>query len=388
MENRNLYYHKCTDNRVVIGLFLVQLPADQEVSLNLYQLITKEIKYEDESRRVIVSLRVLYLIVFFAFLLDNVWAGKDLLFTYPVRIIIFFLALIALFIYTYSSRTKPALILFVVYMFLWTIFMIPCIGWSAGMQNYIIMILMLSFFATHTKLSFKISLAAFVLLVRIVMIWVYGGAKSAIEISPATDKLLQVTNISAVYLGIIFLSYFYSKKDNQEEGKLIQYNVRLKNEASTDQLTGLWNRRRAYEFLKGLYEDPEVHFITIAMGDIDFFKKVNDTYGHDAGDMVLKNVADTMKSACRSDTFLARWGGEEFLLIFPNCNGDDAFVALQRIRLAIEKSTTEVNETAINVTMTFGLTEADMREKIDVSIKAADSMLYIGKQNGRNQVVY
>lgn len=250
------------------------------------------------------------------------------------------------------------------------------------------MILMLSFFATHTKLSFKISLAAFVLLVRIVMIWVYGGAKSAIEISPATDKLLQVTNISAVYLGIIFLSYFYSKKDNQEEGKLIQYNVRLKNEASTDQLTGLWNRRRAYEFLKGLYEDPEVHFITIAMGDIDFFKKVNDTYGHDAGDMVLKNVADTMKSACRSDTFLARWGGEEFLLIFPNCNGDDAFVALQRIRLAIEKSTTEVNETAINVTMTFGLTEADMREKIDVSIKAADSMLYIGKQNGRNQVVY
>ena len=126
----------------------------------------------------------------------------------------------------------------------------------------------------------------------------------------------------------------------------------------------------------------------MAMGDIDFFKKVNDTYGHDAGDEVLKTVARVMKEKCRSTSVIARWGGEEFLIILPDCNGDNAFIAIERLRNEIQNTIINVDGQEIKVTMTFGLTEFGITSSIDGLIKEADEKLYHGKTNGRNQVVY
>ena len=126
----------------------------------------------------------------------------------------------------------------------------------------------------------------------------------------------------------------------------------------------------------------------MAIGDIDFFKKVNDTYGHDVGDEVLKAVAKTMVDNSSSDTFLARWGGEEFLIVYPNCNGDDAYVALEKLRRIIQKNEIKVNDIIINLTMTFGLAEFSYNRDQETTVKEADEKLYIGKSNGRNQVVY
>ena len=356
--------------------------------MGLVSLINKDIKAENENKRVIVTLRVLYIIVFLAFILDVCFAGIDVVKMYTVKIAVLAVVIIALFIYTYFSKTKPSLFCFMIFLFLWSLMMMPCFGWRAGMQNYVIIILMLCFFAMHGRNLYKFIYAGFVLVVRILIIVIFSGIKSDVAISDMNDKLLQITNISAVFISIIFISYMFSRKENEAENKLMKYNDQLKKEASTDQLTGLNNRRKAREYLTRLKKEEVSTAVSVAMGDIDFFKKVNDTYGHDAGDEVLKFVAKTMVDNCRTSAFISRWGGEEFLLIFPDCNGDQAFIILERLRNKIQKETIVVGDNKIKITMTFGLTEYNYSKDEELAIKEADEKLYIGKSNGRNQVVY
>ena len=168
----------------------------------------------------------------------------------------------------------------------------------------------------------------------------------------------------------------------------MKYNDKLKQQASTDQLTGLKNRRSALDFIESLNKAEVTEGVSLAMCDIDFFKKVNDTYGHDAGDEVLKFVANKMVEESGETAFVSRWGGEEFLIIFPDCNGDHAFIILEKLRKTLKNSVIKVDEAEIKITMTFGLAEYSFNEDVDSVIKEADEKLYMGKQNGRNQVVY
>jgi diguanylate cyclase (GGDEF)-like protein len=356
--------------------------------MGLVRLITKDVVSENETRRGMVSLRILYLIICVAFAVDLIVAGLDTFLNYPYRIVIFSAAFVILFAMTYYCRTRTCLIGFNIVVFGWIFSMIRCFGWSAGMQNYFIMILLMCFFAAHGSRLFKFSLAFFVLLIRILTIFIYAGTKPDYPISALQDKLIQITNISAVFLAIIIISYIYSRDENEAEGKLMQFNDRLIKQANTDPLTGLSNRRRATEVLGDVIRDPGFTGVSLAMADIDFFKKVNDTYGHDAGDAVLKFVADTMKASCGEGGFVARWGGEEFLLVFPGKNGDETRVILEGIRTKVQKSVINVKEDEIRITMTFGLTEYDYQGDIEGTIKEADEKLYQGKMNGRNQVVF
>lgn len=356
--------------------------------MGLYDFITKDISAENETKRVIVSIRILYIIAFFAYVLDTIWVGLDAFKIYPYRTAAVGIMLIAFFILTYFSRTLIAVTLLMGFLLFWILSMFPVYGWSAGMQNYFIIALMMCFFTSHGKIIYKFLYAGFILVLRILAISLYGGMKSEVGVSVLEDKLLQITNITAVFTAIIFLSYYYSKRENEAENKLMKYNDKLKEEANTDQLTGLFNRRKAKEFLAELKKTETDNGISVAIGDIDFFKKVNDTYGHDVGDEVLKAVANIMREKSRSDTFLSRWGGEEFLIVFPDCNGDNAYVALERLRNALKNAVIKVGDREIRITMTFGLSEFGYGMDEEVAIKEADEKLYMGKQNGRNQVVY
>ncbi|MBE5925179.1 MAG: GGDEF domain-containing protein [Lachnospiraceae bacterium] len=354
----------------------------------LVNFINKDVVAQNENKRSMVALRILYMVLFVAFAADVLAFGVDAFNVFPYRVFGFFAVNIVLFALTYNTRTRTSVIMFVFYVFAWTLAMIPCFGWSAGMQNYYIIILMLCFFAVPGKPAYKFVLASIVLVARIATIGIYGGVKPIAEIASIQDKILQISNISAVYIAIILISYIYSHDENEAEGKLMKYNDKLKKEAGTDQLTGLVNRRRALEYLQELRDASFSSFISIAMGDIDFFKKVNDTYGHDAGDEVLKSVANTMKEVCGSKGLVSRWGGEEFLIIFVDVNGDDAFIDMEKLRREISKRTIVVGEQKINITMTIGLTEYNIKKNIENAIKEADEKLYLGKTNGRNQVVY
>lgn len=162
----------------------------------------------------------------------------------------------------------------------------------------------------------------------------------------------------------------------------------IRGSIENDPLTGLYNRRHvffAYSRIAKKSKETGLPF-TVAFTDIDFFKKVNDTYGHNAGDEVLKAVATQLKKAMQGKGVAARWGGEEFIMLFDKTNVDDALPTLEHFLDSIRDMTVHTEEGDINITMTIGVTEG-FSEDIDAVIKAADNKLYYGKQHGRNQIV-
>ena len=166
--------------------------------------------------------------------------------------------------------------------------------------------------------------------------------------------------------------------------------AKLRKLATTDSLTGLYNRRRFMElsereFTRSLrYNRPLVMF----MMDIDHFKKVNDTYGHDIGDMVLRSLSKTTLIALRNADILGRLGGEEFGVLLPETGKDTAVEIAERLRSSIEGTVISANSNNINITISLGVACLDPKTKnIEQLLKRADVALYKAKQSGRNRSV-
>ena len=154
-----------------------------------------------------------------------------------------------------------------------------------------------------------------------------------------------------------------------------------------DELTGIYNRRYANKrFAKILLaiETCGGRF-SAAIGDIDFFKKVNDTYGHECGDAVLVNAAAILKKNMSGHGFAARWGGEEFLLIFDKEDAETARGILENILSDIRRTTVRFGENEIKITMSIGITDGDTGSNADQILMRADDNLYYAKTHGRNQ---
>lgn len=163
----------------------------------------------------------------------------------------------------------------------------------------------------------------------------------------------------------------------------------LKDLVEIDSLTRVYNRRCGETKLKHTIENSRKQGVpfALAIGDIDFFKKLNDTYGHECGDAVLKAVAKELKKLMVGKGYVCRWGGEEFLLIFDKVDYDRSLITLNDIRREIENLDIDYNETKMKVTMTFGIVEGNTTVEIHHQIKIADDKLYVGKQKGRNIVI-
>lgn len=126
--------------------------------------------------------------------------------------------------------------------------------------------------------------------------------------------------------------------------------------------------------------------IVIAMVDIDFFKNVNDTYGHDAGDEVIKNISRILKSRFRESDIVCRFGGEEFCILAVNMDPEQSVRIFEELRKHIEKSETHVDGRIIKNTVSMGI-YAESADSLDRMIKQADMMLYEAKKRGRNRIV-
>lgn len=167
------------------------------------------------------------------------------------------------------------------------------------------------------------------------------------------------------------------------------YNVdELKNLALKDQLTGMPNRRYIETFLQSKaneYAALGIQFGVLFM-DIDHFKNVNDTYGHETGDEVLKMVARTLTVNMRSTDLIGRWGGEEFVGIFVCFEPEALFQVAEKARLLVENSFLTVNGESIHVTISIGAALYHSSDTMETIIKRADELLYLSKSNGRNRV--
>ncbi len=156
-----------------------------------------------------------------------------------------------------------------------------------------------------------------------------------------------------------------------------------------DALTGLSNRRYADKRLQQLISSNHIDSgsFTIALGDIDYFKKVNDTYGHSAGDVILKGVAELIQKHMRGVGYAARWGGEEFLFVFEKTSYKESVKRLSTFLEELRNTSFTYKDIEIKVTMTIGVAVCHPTDKLNILVKYADDKLYKGKSEGRNQIV-
>ncbi|GAC1373854.1 MAG: hypothetical protein NVS3B3_09150 [Aquirhabdus sp.] len=164
----------------------------------------------------------------------------------------------------------------------------------------------------------------------------------------------------------------------------------------TDALTGLWNRRYLNEILEHeiALTKRNLYCLSVIILDLDFFKKVNDTFGHGVGDQVLLATTEVLLKSARTTDYVGRFGGEEFLIILPNCDAKMSVVVAERYRKALEEKQVSVGKDMVQITGSFGLTtmlptntcEYHMQLCLDKLVTTADQALYDAKENGRNTV--
>lgn len=162
----------------------------------------------------------------------------------------------------------------------------------------------------------------------------------------------------------------------------------LRSLVERDTLTELYNRRSGGRHLACSVEKARSKNtpFTLVIGDIDFFKRVNDTYGHLCGDEVLKSVARLLRKHLKDKGYAIRWGGEEFLLVYENSRLEDALESLRALQEDINSTRILFEDTVVSVTMTFGMA-CDPTMDLKDLLREADDRLYYGKNNGRNQIV-
>lgn len=164
----------------------------------------------------------------------------------------------------------------------------------------------------------------------------------------------------------------------------------MKKSIYLDNLTELYNRKYFFEYAEQFltyskrYDQP----LTFLMADIDHFKKINDQYGHQTGDFILKEIASLLKSCFRNADVIARYGGEEFIIILPNTNVKQASHVAERFRNKVSGKIFQYQNKKMKITVSAGISLLNCNDTIDTLIERADHYLYRAKNSGRNQIVF
>ena len=255
------------------------------------------------------------------------------------------------------------------------------VGWALGANSALQMpgLLMVMFFGVIALPRATDSLVNVVL-----------AAISIPIVLPPVPTQADVVYDAAHFATIVALVWAACALLERMSAQSFAYRGRLQREASTDSLTGLNNRR---EFESGMVREMERARrmgvpLSLAIIDIDFFKRINDRHGHDAGDAVLREVAQCLLANIRKSDLLARIGGEEFALVMLGTQPPGAWVVLERLRAAVETMRIPAGGELIACTISMGITDRVESDRDWATLyKRADTALYMAKEGGRNRVV-
>ncbi|WP_263358125.1 GGDEF domain-containing protein [Acidicapsa ligni] len=206
------------------------------------------------------------------------------------------------------------------------------------------------------------------------------------------------TLAGALLLVAIVYAVYHSVREDQhrqdalelEKMELLHESNRMRHHAEHDGLTGLWNHRVIVERLSQemIRSRRDGTPMSVILADVDHFKKVNDSYGHLAGDIVLKEIGTVLSRSLRPYDCVGRYGGEEFLLILPNCGMESALIRGEQLRVAVQSARIQDGETLLQVTASFGVASVlRTHHEAEAIIRAVDAALYRAKSCGRNCVI-
>ena len=226
------------------------------------------------------------------------------------------------------------------------------------------------------------SLIAFTMVSAVVMF----GFDEAILVAQYTYAFK--TRLLYSFMTVSFLSAFYEYSRQKSYDTALYLSEQFERQAKHDHLTQLLNRRGAQQCLEREYARVvrNKSKFSIAIADIDRFKSINDTLGHEQGDEVLVQISKVFTSRLRKQDIIARWGGEEFMFIFNDTDEAGAVQALEQIRKTLNQAPLNINGREFHVTSSFGVSEVTPGIDISYAIRCADKALYYAKDNGRDQV--
>ncbi|MCL1880900.1 MAG: GGDEF domain-containing protein [Oscillospiraceae bacterium] len=207
-----------------------------------------------------------------------------------------------------------------------------------------------------------------------------------IGIQALTDTQDEATIIQSVYFNVIK----QLKNHMDDVSKLSGLTEKFENSANFDALTGVYNRRRFFELVQkhAVLAAKKNEATYVIMLDLDKFKNVNDTYGHAAGDEVLRAIATRVKTTVRPYDLFGRYGGEEFVMFISANDADIAISFAERIRVIIQEEPVHFEDKVIPITSSFGIAQAAPDVTFEEALKFADEALYKAKENGRNRVEF
>ena len=273
--------------------------------------------------------------------------------------------------------------------YIYMVLAVLLLGWSYGFQLYIygmVCCFFLPFYLPDTKArkrNSQIWVASIFILTYYILHYVkmkynlnnvVGGSEGYISFIYGLNSLISI-------FGILVFSVLSSRI-------ALESKRRLSRRADYDELTGIYNRYSLNTIINSHINVKELNTFNVALLDIDFFKKVNDTYGHNAGDEVLKIVAKKLNDIQDSDIDVGRWGGEEFLIVSKDGVSYNEFKKiLESVRKYFEKNTFDISKNKISITVSIGLTMYKSGDDIKSLVKKADDNLYVAKSSGRNKII-
>lgn len=256
------------------------------------------------------------------------------------------------------------------------------VGWDSGFHYYLIIAIPIILAASAAGWLVKLAGSGLVCAAYLVLDLHYRTTLPLHFLDNATLHHLHTFNLTTTLFALGGLTVLYVKLIHEAEQRLHEL-------ATTDTLTQLMNRRCVLDALdreqaRRIRKPGPMALILV---DIDHFKRLNDTWGHHMGDWALANVARILKEGVREMDFVARWGGEEFLIVLPLADVDAAWPVAERLRMSIAQLRFPSPDHPLRVTATLGLTAFGVDEAADVVIQRADAALYQGKNEGRDRVV-
>ncbi len=270
----------------------------------------------------------------------------------------------------------------------WSGWGVYAFGWNVGIQHFMVVLLLFLFFNICISPRLKIVSCMLLLGFRI------GLYVFSLHAEPLRDLkntgsgiLFQACNSVVFFALVALICILVSSSIQDTERRLRLDNENLNREAGTDPLTGLPNRRKMIGIIERYQKDFPDHPFSVAIADIDFFKTINDTYGHACGDATLVALTRLFSEESGGRYQACRWGGEEFCFFLPEKNLDEAGVIMNDLSFAVQKMDMTFENQHFRISITVGVEETDFHSTLEELLASADEKLYLGKNAGRNRVI-
>ncbi|MCL2352270.1 MAG: GGDEF domain-containing protein [Firmicutes bacterium] len=283
-----------------------------------------------------------------------------------------------------SGRQKAASMLITAEVALYSGVVAACFGPNVDAQDFIIPLILAQYLIFDLKQSERLNIA-----VLLCLVWygaIYVGLVFDPPFSGREDWFLRRVNVFVALFFILFELILHMLVTQLEKTFYSRQISEIKEESYIDSLTGLKNRRFADKVYFRKVAEGGYGNVCFALLDIDGFKGINDSYGHDGGDFILRYLGEILTRNLRSTDLVCRWGGEEFLVVMAGCELQAAQLAMSKIKDAVSRADADYNGTPIAFTFTAGLCQYAGEPIVEI-IKKCDEKLYEGKNSGKNVII-